>query len=105
MSQLIVRTVQELKALEWSRSHPTILIEKELANNLLVSGMLTVADTANPRQDLLTTPQEPDRAGPMQEVLRILNSLRVYNHFELEQGLEGARIRVFPKTASRREGN
>jgi hypothetical protein len=105
MSELVVRTVQELKALEWSRSHPTIFIDKELANNLLVSGLLTVADTNAPRRGLVTTPEQPDRTGPMREVLRILNALRIYNHFELEEGRQGIRIRIFPKTANRREGN
>ncbi|MEW6349441.1 MAG: hypothetical protein AB1646_10300 [Thermodesulfobacteriota bacterium] len=105
MSGIVVKTVEELQVLRNHRSHPTILIEERLTNNLLVSGMLTVVSEGDRPHCQVCRLDSAGRPSPMNEVLGVLHALSTYNHFELVEGSEGKRIRIYPKITSRREGN
>ncbi len=105
MPSLVVRTVEELQELRDHRSHPTILIEEGLTNNLLVSGMLTVVNEGDRPHCQVCRMDSAGNPSPMNAVLGVLKVLSSYNHFELVEGGAGKRIRIYPKPLNRREGN
>lgn len=105
MTGLVVTTIEELKALQKNRQHPAIIIESELANNLLVSGVITPLENGGGPQRQITKLKKGNRSCPMSELMEVLDCLSTYNEFELIHGPRGKQIRIYPKTCSRREGN
>jgi hypothetical protein len=55
MTGLVVTTIEELKAVQKNRQHPAIIIESELANNLLVSGVITPLENGGGSQRQITS--------------------------------------------------
>ncbi|MCA1960531.1 MAG: hypothetical protein LDL33_07025 [Desulfomonile sp.] len=103
MAGILVKTVEELAALCQTRSHPTIVIEGELANNLIISGLVC------PRSDRSNGEGEVSQlktvGSHLYPVCRILTELSRTNCFEI-LGADGPkRIKIYPRLSSRREGN
>jgi hypothetical protein len=103
MMKLVVNSVEDLKAIRNGRPLPAILIETEFANNLLVSGGISISAEDNIRKAQVVRLSE--NTGPMAEVIEILHDLSKYNDFVLSEGPKGTQIRIYPKIVNRREGN
>lgn len=105
MTGLVVTTIEELKAIQKNRPHPGIIIESELANNLLVSGVIIPTENGGGSSSQITKLKRENTSCPMSELMEVLDDLSTYNEFELVHGPRGKQIRIYPKHCSRREGN
>jgi hypothetical protein len=103
MAGVVVKTVEELKAVQKTRSHPTIFIEGGLANDLIISG------TVRSKFDYPALEAEvlkPNAADSLRDpIYRILIELSQTHCFEIVSGDGRKRIRVYPRPSCRREGN
>lgn len=102
MTEVVVKTIEELKSIRKVRSHPIILIQGELANNLLIAGILRAKGT-NGAQGEVVQLKSPTSA--MCSVTEILNELGQANRFEIVWAGGGKQIKISPKPFVRREGN
>lgn len=103
MQKLVVRSVEELKAARCGRHCPTIFIEGELANDLLISGLIETDATA--RSGKARVVCQAPHSTPMRSVAQALTELSIANDFEVMKGQSGTKIRIYPKPCMRREGN
>lgn len=101
MTGIVIRTVEELRAVAEEREHPTIIIAGELANNLLISGVLREMGGGKPPQ--VVGPKEPDSL--FHPIARILKHLSHSNVIEFIQANGGRQIKISPRPFVRREGN
>jgi len=102
MTGVVVKTVEELKAVRNNRAHPTILIEGELASNLMASGIIASYTHLDDQQ---WVDSRRVGRGPIDAVIEVLNELRRYSRFEVMDGPPGPRIKIYPVLAPRRESN
>ena len=102
MTEIVVKTIGELKSVQKTRSHPIIRIEGELANNLLISGILRPSELNNGEGEVAKLKKLD---SPMYSVTEILYELSRANRFEIIGGGRGRQIRISPKPFVRREGN
>jgi len=105
MSGVVVRTVEELKAAQKSRAHPTIFIEGELAGNLLAAGILTSSTVEHDRSVHVPASPNPLRSSPIVSVIEVLQQLSRCHRLEVLDGDQGPRIKIYPFSAVRRESN
>ena len=105
MTPKVVHTFQELKAAQKTGFFPSLVIGGELANNLLVSGLVTFSNGGTNRQGFVASSSLPVERGPIHEVFDILRELSYSNRFEIVQAPTGPEILVVRETAHRREGN
>lgn len=103
MAGIVVTTLQELKSAHKSRSRPTIVIGGELANNLLIAGMV------RPRPDRLNGEgeivQPRSISSQLAGVFEVLSELSRAHCFEILADSCKSEIKVYPRPSSRREGN
>lgn len=103
MAGIVVKTLEELKSLHRGRSHPTIVIEGELANNLLISGMVRPKDgRPNGEGEVVQLKTNNSQLYPIFEVLFELSRahcIQIVNDNSPKQ------IKIYPRPSSRREGN
>ena len=103
MTGIVVRTVEDLKAVQKSRSHPNIVIEGELANDLIISGMVRPkADHLNSEAEVLQLKTVNSHLHPIYQILWELNRT---NCFQIMGDNGPRRIRIYPRPSYRREGN
>jgi hypothetical protein len=102
MTEVVVRTVEELKSVRKVRSHPIILIQGELANNLLIAGILRPKEFDGAQGEVV---QLKSPTSTMYSVTEILNELSRANRFEIIGAGGGKQIKISPKPFVRREGN
>lgn len=103
MAGIVVKTVEELKAVQKTRSHPTIVIEGELANDLIISGMVKPkSDQQNCEGEVLQVKAINSHLYPISEILWDLNRT---NCFQIMSDNVPKRIRIYPRPSLRREGN
>lgn len=103
MTGVVVRTVEELKSVGKDRAYPTIIIEGELANNLLISGVVRAAGDGGGTHGQVIAPKEPDPL--IHPITQILERLSHANRFEIVEDNGQKRIKIYPKPLIRREGN
>jgi hypothetical protein len=103
MAGVVVRTVEELKAVQKTRSHPTIFIEGVLANDLIISGL--VRHQSDDRSIAAEVLQMKTADLPRDPIYRILSELSHTHCFEIVGDGGPKRIRIFPQPSHRREGN
>src|SRR5512139_2076812 len=102
MTGIVVKTVEELRAVQKTRSHPTIVIEGELANDLIISGMV------QPTSDRQTC--EGEVVGikainsQLYPVSQILSEMKRTNCFLIVGDNSPKRIKIYPRPSLRREG-
>jgi hypothetical protein len=102
MTEIVVKTIGELKSVQKTRSHPIIRIQGELANNLLIAGILRPSESNNGEGEVAKLKQfDP----AMYSVTEILYELSRANRFEIIGGGGGRQIKISPKPFARREGN
>jgi hypothetical protein len=103
MEGIVVKTVEDLKAVQKSRSHPNIVIEGELANDLIISGMVQPkADHGNSEAEVLQLKPIDSHLYPIYQILWELNRS---NCFQIMGENGPRRIRIYPRPSYRREGN
>lgn len=102
MTELVVKTVEELKSVRKVRSHPVILIQGELASNLLIAGILRPNEFDAARGEVVQLKQP---SSTMYSVTEILYELSRANRFEIMGGGGCKQIKISPKPFVRREGN
>ncbi len=102
MTELVVKTVEELKSVRKGRSHPIILIQGELANNLLIAGILRPSELDAAQGEVVQLKQP---SSTMYSVTEILYELSHANRFEIMAGGGCKQIKISPKPFVRREGN
>jgi hypothetical protein len=102
MTEIVVKTIGELKSVQKTRSLPIIRIEGELANNLLIAGILRPSESDNGEGEVAKL-QKLDTA--MYSVTEILYELSRANRFEIVGGGGSRQIKISPKPFARREGN
>lgn len=103
MNGIVVTTLEELRAVRNSRPHPNIFIQGELANNLLISGILRVKGESSVGEGEVVQLKSPD--SWMYSMCEILHEFGRSNIFQI--GGENGRwqIKIYPKPFCRREGN
>ena len=103
MTGIVVRTVEELKAVGRERDYPTIIIEGELANNLLISGVIRSSDGEGADRAEILAPTEPHSLFfPITQVLKHLSHA---NKIEVFEDNGKRRIKIYPRPVVRKEGN
>lgn len=103
MAGVVVKTVEELKAVQKTRSHPTIFIEGGLANDLIISG--TVRSKSD-YSDFAAEVWQPKTANSLRDPLyQILSDLSRTHCFEIVGENGPKRIKIYPQPSHRREGN
>lgn len=105
MSRVVVTTVEELKAAQKARAHPTILIEGELASNLLAAGILTSSNVGHDRSVQVPGFRNPLESSPIISVVEVLRDLSRCHRLEVMDGDAGPRIKIYPNSPARRESN
>ncbi len=103
MTGIVVKTVEDLKALQKSRPHPTIVIEGELANYLIISGM--VRPKPNHQTSEAEVLQLKAVNSNLYPIYQILSELNRTNCFQIMDDNGPRRIRIYPRPSCRREGN
>lgn len=86
-------------------SVPTIIVEGELASNILASGILTPMNGVS--HGLWHVPGIEKHAGPspIYEVARLLHDLTINSNITVLDGPPGQRIKIYRSSRTRREGN
>ncbi|MGB6064537.1 MAG: hypothetical protein WBG50_06990 [Desulfomonilaceae bacterium] len=102
MDEIVVKTVEDLKSIRKVRSHPVILIQGELANNLLISGILRPNEQDTAKGEVVKL---RETGSAMYTVTEILYELSRANLFEIKGAGGGKQIKISPKPFIRREGN
>jgi len=103
MAGIVVKTLEELKSVHKVRSHPTIVIEGELANNLLISGIVRLKDDRqNGEGEVLQLKEPNSQLFPFFEVLLDLSRAHC---FQILSNNSPQQIKIYPKPSCRREGN
>jgi hypothetical protein len=100
-----VRTVEELKEARRNRAHGIIMVEGELASNLLASGIIRNCTDENGWQVALPRSLRTAQQSPMYSVFDVLHTLSQHHQFQVVQGALGKKIRIEPMRLQRREGN
>jgi len=103
MNGVVVKTVEELSSVSKSRSHPSISIQGELANNLLISGILRVKRDLAAAEGQVVRLKDPK--SPMYSVCEILRELSYSSLFQVCRENSQCQIKICPKPFGRREGN
>jgi hypothetical protein len=103
MTGIVVKTVEELKAIQKSRSHPTIVIEGELASDLIISGMVRPKSNQQSCEGVVV--QLDAVNSHLYSVSQILWELNRTNCFQIVGDNVPKRIRIYPRPSERREGN
>ncbi|MFH1112725.1 MAG: hypothetical protein V1792_02275 [Pseudomonadota bacterium] len=104
MNMSVVRTVEELKASMKSRSFPTMVVDGELASNIVASGILTPLNADRPSTGNFGK-EKPAGSTPTHEVIQLLQDLSLHHEIRVVAGPGGPRIKIHPVSAPRREGN
>jgi hypothetical protein len=103
MTGIVVKTVEELRAVQKTRSHPTIVIEGELANDLIISGMVQpTADRRNCEGEVIQVKAVNSQLYPVSQILLEMNRT---NCLQIMDGNGPKRIKIYPRPSLRREGN
>lgn len=103
MEGIVVKTVEELKAVQKTRSHPTIVIEGGLANDLIISGMVRPkSDHNNCEGEVLPLKTVNSHLYP---ICQILSDLTRANCLQIVGNNGSKTIRIYPRPSRRREGN
>lgn len=103
MAGIVVKTLEELKSVQKARSHPTIVIDGELANNLLISGIVRPrCDRQNGEGEVVQLKAINSQLYPIFEVLFELSRAHC---FQIVSDNSPTQIKIYPKPSSRREGN
>jgi hypothetical protein len=103
MTGVVVETMEQLKAIHKRRSHPIVTIVGELADNLLISGVVRTIEQDAPRAEVVTL--NNPRPSELSPVVSLLHDLSRSNIFELVDEGQGRRIKIYPRPSLRREGN
>jgi hypothetical protein len=103
MAGIVVRTLEELKSAQKTRPHPTIVIEGELVNNLLISGIVRHKDgRQNGEGEVVQLKSVNSQFYPILEVLLELSRA---HSLEIINNISPMKIKIYPKPSLRREGN
>jgi hypothetical protein len=105
MSKRVVNTFQELRAVQKQGFFPSLVIGGELANSLLVSGLVCVSSDGSTHHGFVASSSLPPERGPIHEVFDLLRELSYSNRFEVVQASTGPEILVFQQQGFRKEGN
>jgi len=101
----VVKTVEELKASVRSRSFPTIVVEGQLASNIVASGILTPLNGDGATYSGLPGNQKRAALTPTYEVVQLLHELSLHHVIDVINGANGPKIKIYPVSLPRREGN
>ncbi len=103
MAGIVVKTLEELKTVQKVRSHPSIVIEGELANNLLIAGIVRPKyDRQNGEGEVVQLTTTNSHLYPFFEVLSELSRAHC---FQILNDNCPQQIKIYPKPCVRREGN
>jgi hypothetical protein len=102
MNGVVVRTVEELKAAQKGREHPTIIIQGELAGNLIASGIISGENhgaLSRPIEETLSQ----TKSSPTTSVVALIQELIRLHHIEVLEGTGGRQIKITPLYSNRRD--
>ena len=105
MNVSVVKTVEELKASVKRRSFPTIIVEGQLAGNIVASGILTPLGRDRATHSALPGKTKTTAFSPTYEVIQLLQDLSLHHAIDVIDGTSGPRIKIHPVSVLRREGN
>jgi len=105
MTGVVVKTVEELEAANKRRALPTIIVEGELARNILASGILTPLKGEKENRWGVPEINKAAAPSPTYDVIRLLYDMTQSSVIEVINGKLGIKIKIYPKPANRREGN
>ena len=100
-----VRTVEELREARRNRAHGIIMVEGELASNLLASGIIRSCEDEAGWQVTVPRSLGTVQESPMRSVFDVLHTLSQHHQFQVVQSAFGKKIRIEPVAIPRREGN
>jgi len=103
MTGIVVEKSEQPKSVHKTRSHPVISIVGELANNLLISGVIRSCEPGEPQAEVVKL-RDP-RSRELCSVVTLLQNLSESHVFELADNDRGRIIKIYPRPSTRREGN
>lgn len=105
MHRHVVNTVEELRNSIRKRAVPTVIIDGDLACNILAAGILVRAKGEDHPRWIAREADINASLGPTYEVAQLMHELALQNNIEVIKEGPGPKIKVYPKPVARREGN
>ncbi len=105
MMGVVVKTVRQLEEANKSRAHPRIIVEGELASNILASGILKPFKDNGGTVWKVAPIQRNAGPSPINDVIRLLNDIAYTCTIDVVTEARTSRIAIYPKPVLRREGN
>jgi hypothetical protein len=105
VNEIVVREVEELKSCNRSNTVSTIIVEGELASNILASGILKPANGGRETYWHVPGIEKHAESSPTYVVARVLHDLTLRSTVTVINGTRGRRIKIYPTSLPRREGN
>jgi hypothetical protein len=103
MAKIVVRTLEELRSVRKARPHPSIVIEGELANNLIIAGIVRPKhDCPNGEGEVVQFMAANSHLYP---IFEILSEFSRAHCFQILNDNRPYQIKIYPKPSIRREGN
>jgi len=103
MTGIVVERIEQLRSVHKTRAHPVITIVGDLANNLVISGIVrSIGPNAHQAEVVKLT---DSRSPELWSVISMLQELSGSNVFEFVDNEKGRAIKIYPKYDLRREGN
>jgi hypothetical protein len=100
---IVVENIEELKSVRTKRAHPVVTIVGELANNLLISGVVRPIDQGTRHAEVIKLADS--KSPELCSVISLLQDLSGSHLFEVEGDTSLRTIKMYPKPSLRREGN
>lgn len=103
MTGIVVERIEQLRSVHKTRGHPVITIVGDLANNLVISGIVrSMGPDAHQAEVVKLT---DSRSPELWSVISLLQELSGSNVLEFVDNEKGRAIKIYPKHDIRREGN
>lgn len=103
MTGIVVEKIEQLKSIHKTRAHPVITIVGELANNLLISGVVRSREQGARQAEVIKLGD--NKSPELCSVISLLQDLSGSHVFELADNERGRIIKIYPRPSRRREGN
>jgi len=103
MTGIVVERIEQLRSVHKTRAHPVITIVGDLANDLVISGIVRSTGPDANRAEVVNVTDF--RSPELWSVISLLQEISGSNVFEFVDNEKGRAIKIYPKYDMRREGN
>jgi len=103
MTGIVVERIEQLRSVHKTRAHPVITIVGDLANDLVISGIVRSTGPDANRAEVVNVTDF--RSPELWSVISLLQEISGSNVFEFVDNEKGRAIKIYPKYDMRREVN